>query len=169
MPNNDTLKTVGGLAAIGTIFYFGYKYYSNREKEETIKAQTAIVKSDAINSSKDVNPLIDSVKKLIAQNPKLKTYSDTEYRNFASSLYEYFKNRNLTGLVSVFNKLKTNVDVMLVTIYYAIKVFKTDNAFGDFEIHTYNLSQSINNLTNNIFRQQLEKLFAQKKITYKLF
>lgn len=169
MPENDTLKTVGGLAAIGTVFYFGYKYFNDREKEATIKAQTAIVKSDAINSAKNVNPLIDAVKKLVAQNPKSKTYSDVEYKNFASSLYEYFKNKNLTGLISVFKKLKTNVDVMYVTIYYAVKVFKFDGVFSDFEIKTYNLSQSINNLTNDVFRKNLEKIFEQNKITYKLF
>lgn len=169
MATNDTLKTVGGLAVVGTVFYFGYKYYNRKAEEETIKAQQEIVKSDSINSAKTVMPTIDEVKKILAKNPGAKTYTNAEYRNFASSLYEYFKNGNLAGLVTVFGKMKTNADLMLLSIYYAVKVFKSDDTFGSFSIKTYNLSQSINNLTNDTFRKQLQRLFESKKITYNLF
>ena len=166
--SNDTLKTVAALAAIGVVGFLGVKYYARKEDEETIKAQQAIAKSDAINSAQTLAPALEAVKKLIQSNPKLKTFTDAEYKNFASSLYEHFKNKNLAGLVTVFSKMKTNVDLMLLSIFYAVKVFKVDE-WGTFEIKTYNLSQSINNLTNDTFRNQLEKLFKQKNITFNLF
>lgn len=169
MSTNDTLKTVGGLAVVGTVFYFGYKYFDRKAQEETIKAQQEIIKSDSINSAKTVMPTIDEVKKILAKNPGAKTYTNAEYKNFASSLYEYFKNKNFAGLVTVFGKMKTNADLMLLSIYYAVKVFKFDDTFDTFSIKTYNLSQSINNLTNDTFRKQLQKLFESKKITYNLF
>lgn len=166
---NNTLKTISALAGIGVLGFVAYEYFDRKKTEETINAQTAIIKSDAINSSTNVTPLIEAVKKLIAANPKAKTYSDSEYKNFASSLYENFKSKNLAGLVTVFGKLKTNVDVLIVAIYYGVKVFKYEDIVGNFEINTYNLSQSINNLTNDIFRTQLERLFKSRGITYNLF
>lgn len=169
MPSNDTLKTVAALAGIGVVGYLGYRYFDRKETEATIEAEKQIVKSDSINSAKTVMPTIDKVKKILQANPSAKTYTNAEYQNFASSLYENFKNNNLAGLLTVFNKMKTNADLMLLTIYYAVKVFKYDEVFGSYKINIYNLSQSINNLTNNTFKNQLSRLFASKKITYNLF
>lgn len=169
MAESNTLKTVAGLGVLGGVMFLGYKYYSRKSEEETIKAQQAITKSDSINSANTVIPTIEEVKNILAKNPAAKSYTNAEYKNFASSLYEYFKNGNLAGLVTVFGKMKTNADVMLLNIYYAVKVFKTNDIVNGFSIKSYNLSQSINNLTNDTFRIQLQKLFASKKITYNLF
>lgn len=169
MATNDTLKTVAALAGIGVVGYLGYRYFDRKETEATIEAEKQIVKSDSINSAKTVMPTIEEVKKILQKNPSAKSYTNAEYQNFASSLYENFKNNNLAGLLTVFNKMKTNADLMLLTIYYAVKVFKVDDTFSTYKVNTYNLSQSINNLTNNTFKNQLSKLFASKKITYNLF
>jgi hypothetical protein len=169
MATNDTLKSVAALAGISIVGYLGYRYFDRKETEATIEANKQIVKSDSINSAKTVMPTIDEVKKILQANPSAKSYTNAEYKNFASSLYENFKNNNLAGLVTVFNKMKTNADLMLLNIFYAVKVFKSDDTFGSFKINTYNLSQSINNLTNETFKTQLSRLFASKKITYNLF
>ncbi len=169
MATNDTLKTVGALAGIGVIGYLGYRYFDRKETEATIEAQKQIVKSDSINSANTVMPTIDEVKKILQANPSAKSYTNAEYQNMASSLYENFKNNNLAGLLTVFNKMKTNADLMLLTIYYAVKVFKVDDTFSSYKINTYNLGQSIVNLTNNTFQNQLQKLFASKKIRFNLF
>ena len=87
----------------------------------------------------------------------------------AASLYEYFKNKNYAGLISTFSKVKTNTDLMLLYIYYAVKVFKFDDWDQSFSIKSYNLGQSINNLTTADFQIHLKKLFSAKKITYQLF
>lgn len=166
---NNTLKTVAGLGILSGVMFLGYKYYNRKAEEETIKAQQNIVKSDAINSAKTLTPTLDQVKEILQKNPSAKTYSNAEYQNFASTLYDNFKSGNLAGLITTFNKMKTNADLMLLSIYYGVKVFKTDEWYDRYKVNVYNLSESINNLTNNDFKKHLTRLFNAKKITYNLF
>ena len=166
---NNTLKLIGGLGVLGGVIFLGWNYYKRKGEEETIKAQQAITKSDSVNSAKTISPTIDSVKDLIKKDPTSKTYTTAEYKNMASSLYEYFKNKNYAGLISTFSRMKTNTDLMLLYIYYAVKVFKFDDWDQSFSIKSYNLGQSINNLTTPDFQIQLKKLLESKKITYQLF
>ena len=166
---NNTLKLIGGLGILGGVIFFGYKYYKRKSEEETIKAQQAITKSDSINSANTITPTIDEVQAILKKDPKSRTYTSAEYKNMAASLYEYFKTKNMAGLISTFSKMKTNTDLMLLYIYYAVKVFKFDDWDQAFSIKSYNLGQTINNLTSPDFQIQLKKLFNQKNITYQLF
>lgn len=166
---NNTLKLIGGIGILGGVIFLGWNFYKRKSEEETIKAQQAITKSDSVNSAKTIEPTIDEVKDLLKKDPKSKTYTTAEYKNMAASLYEYFKNKNYAGLISTFSKVKTNTDLMLLYIYYAVKVFKFDDWDQSFSIKSYNLGQSINNLTTADFQIHLKKLFSAKKITYQLF
>jgi len=102
---NDTLKTIATIGGVGVVAYIGYKYFDRQKELETIKSQTAIVKSETINAAKDINPLIKKVSEEIKKNPKSQTYSIAEYKSFASSLFEYFKNKNIAGLITIFDGL----------------------------------------------------------------
>ena len=165
---NDTLKTIATIGGVGVVAYIGYKYFDRQKELETIKSQTAIVKSETINAAKDINPLIKKVSEEIKKNPKSQSYSIAEYKSFASSLFEYFKNKNIAGLITIFDKVKTNTDLMLLIIYYGVRVFKEDNFYSEFKINSYNLSQSIANLAPQNFALNLNIMFKKKGITYQL-
>jgi hypothetical protein len=164
---NNTLKLIAGIGALGGVIFLGYNYYKRKSDLETIKSLQVITKSDSINSAKPLVTVIDEVKELLKKDPKSKSYTTAEYKNMADSLYAYFTNRNYSGLVSTFEKMKTNTDLMLLSIYYAVRVFKFDA--GNFAIKSYNLGQSINNMTTPDFRMQLQKILKNKNITYQLF
>lgn len=166
---NSTLKLVAGIGVIGGVIFLGYRYFKRIEDEERIKAETQIIKADTIKSGETIKPTINEVNKLISQNPKSQTYTKAEYKNFAQSLYEYFKGNQYPQIISLFKKMKTNTDLMLLSIYYGVKVFKSEDIFGNFKINSYNLGQSINNLTNDIVKKQLSKNFENEKITFNLY
>lgn len=167
---NDTLKTITALFGVGVVGFLGWKYYDRKAQEETINAKLKTIVTDANDSGKNVLSTVQDVVKEIKANPKLQTYTASEYKNLASKLYSALINGDGVQQLQVFKELKTNVDLKLLNIYFAVKVYKDENSFtGHFEVHDYNLTQFMNNVSNSTTRAAIKKYLKAANITYQLF
>ena len=167
---NDTLKTVAAIGGIGVVGFFLWKYYDRLETEETIKAKVKTLITDANTSGKNVLSTVQQVANEIKANPKLQTYTANEYKNLATKLYNALISEDGTQQLEVFKALVTNVDLKLLNIYFAVRMYKDTNAFtGKYEVEDLNLSQFMNKVSTQYIRDTVKKIFAAKKITYQLF
>jgi hypothetical protein len=167
---NDTLKTVTALLGVGVVGFLGYKYFADKSEQETIKSKLQGVIIDANNSGKSILPTVKDVVKDLKTNPASQTYTVGEYKQMADSLYQYIITGNGGGIIKIFGQMKTNQDVKLLNIYFAVRVYKQDDWYGEFKVNTWNLAQFMSSdLVSGTVRGLLTKLFKQKNITYKIW
>ncbi len=170
MRENDTLKTVTALLGVAVVGFGTYKYFANRSEQEAIKSKLQGVIIDANNSGKSILPTVKDVVKDLKTNPKNQTYTVGEYKQMADSLYQYIITGNGGGIIKIFGQMKTNQDVKLLNIYFAVRVYKQDDWYGEFKVNTWNLAQFMSSdLVSGTVRGLLTKLFKQKGITYKIW
>ena len=170
MQENDTLKTVAAIGGIGVVGFFIYKYYDRKATEETIRAKVKTLVTDANTSGKNVLSTVQQVAQEIKANPKLQSYNVSEYKNLASKLYNAFITEDGTQQLEVFKQLKTNVDLKLLNIYFAVRMYKDENVFtGKYEVEDLNLAQFMGKVTTAFIRQKVKEILKSKNITYQLF
>lgn len=164
---NDTIKSVALLGGVGIVGYLGYKYYQRKEQEETIASKLKTIIIDANASGKSVLPAVKEVVKDIKADPKLQSYSVSEYKAIANSLYNYMLAHNSAGVIKMFSYMNTNVDMRLLNIYFGVKTYKIDN-FGKFEVMVWNLSQFYSKLVLPDTQKKIDKILKDKGINYKI-
>ena len=167
---NDTLKTVTALLGVGVVGFLGYKYFADKSEQEAIAAKLRGVITDANASGKSILPTVKDVVKDLKNNPKNQTYTVGEYKQMADSLYQYILKSNGIGIVNIFREMKTNQDLKLLNIYFAVKVYKVDDWYSEFKVNTWNLAQFMSSdLVNSTTRNTVSKILKDKGITYKIW
>lgn len=170
MRENDTLKTVTALLGVAVVGFGTYKYFANRSEQEAIKSKLAGVITDANASGKSILPTVKDVVKDLKNTPSNQTYTVGEYKQMADSLYQYIINGNGIGIVNIFKQMKTNQDLKLLNIYFAVKVYKVDDWYSEFKVNTWNLAQFMSSdLVSSTTRSVLSRLFKEKGLTYKIW
>lgn len=167
---NDTIKLVGGLIVGGGLIYLGKRYLDRQAEQATISSKLQTIITDANASGNALKPAVKDVVKDLKTNPKNQSYSVGEYKLMADSLFNYLVNRNYNGIITMFSNMKTNEDLKLLNIYFAVKVYKQDDWNESFQIHTWNLSQFMSSeLVPAIVRSKVNEILKKKNITYKIF
>ena len=169
MKDNETIKIVGVAVGVGGLIYLGKRYYDNLKDLETQKAQQQANLLKAVTSGKAIEPTVKEVKAEIEKNKSAQSFTKSEYLNFANKIYNNINSQNMVGIVDTFAKLKTNTDLKLLSIYFGVKVFKSDAIYEEYKLQPLNLSQAITMLTPQSFQMKLKALLNAKKITYNLF
>lgn len=164
-----TIKIIGGIGVLGVGTYFLKRYLDNKAENEIIQAEQKKNLTNAVKGSKSLLPIIIDVNKELKNNPKLQSFTKSEYLNFADNIYNSIKKENYNSFLDTFKNLKTNTDLKLLNIYFGIKVYKRDNIFQSYELSPLNLSQSISKFVPGYIQKKLTDLLNSKKITYKLF
>lgn len=169
MKENESIKIIGGIVVVAGGIYLGKRYLDHLKDVEIQKAQQQANLLKAVTSGNAIAPTVNEVKAEIEKNKNAQTFTKSEYLNFANKIYSNINSQNMVGIVDTFAKLKTNTDLKLLSIYFGVKVFKSDAIYEEYKLQPLNLSQAITMLTPQLFQMKLKALLNAKKITYNLF